>query len=89
MGKGNKQNFARKRKRKGHGNQYIKQHCKYKKVCEKDSTNGNHNKNSNVGDCMLCTSAKKMKYEETYRQCQRQWQLLFTCQFFSSVAGYI
>ena len=53
MGKGNKQNFARKRKRKGHGNQYTKQHCKYKKVCEKDCTNSNHNKNSNVGDCML------------------------------------
>ena len=63
MGKGNKQNFARKRKRKGHGNQYTKQHCKYKKAYEKDCTNSNHNKSSNIGDCMPCTSAKKMKLQ--------------------------
>ena len=83
MGKGNKQNFARKRKRKGHGNQYTKQHCKYKKAFEKGWTNSNHNESSNVGGCMPCTSEKKMK-----PKAMTVTLLLFTCQFFSA-AGYI
>ena len=82
MGKGNKQSFARKRKRKGHGNQYTKQHCKYKKVCEKDSTNGNHNKNSNVGDCMLCTSAKKMKIQGNLQTMSKAMAITFCLSIF-------
>ena len=61
MGKGNKQNFARKRKRKGHGNQYTKQHCKYKKAFEKDSTNTNHNESSNVGGMLVVVCFAQVK----------------------------
>ena len=61
MGKGNTQNFARKRKRQGHGNQYINQHCKYKKACEKTVLEVTKKKICYVDDCIPCTSAKKMK----------------------------
>ena len=62
MGKGNKQNFARKKRRKGHPNQYTNQRCKYKNLYEKDCTSSDHS--SNVVDCIPCTSAKKMKLQE-------------------------
>ena len=62
MGKGNKYNFTRKRKRKGPRNQYRNQNCRNGKVGEKYCTRSN--RGSNVDDCIPCTSAKKMKLQK-------------------------
>ena len=63
--------------------------CEYKKACEKDCTNSNHNKSSNVGDCMPCISAKKMKLQGNLLDNVKGNDSYFlpTCQLFS-VAGY-
>ena len=69
MGKGNKQNFARKRKRKGHGNQYTKQHCKYKKACAVEV----------VILVILCLAQvqRKRNYKKIYRAMSKAFIYLF------------